>query len=116
MGYSPYVDPRHGPVQQEPVQSYDSSMMEHFQQQMVQGFRQADQESGYEEMTRRRTPEKPRRSSQSSRGPQVQDLPGSSTAVPEPGQGVSGTPSSDVQDPWEMVRRLQAENNELKRR
>ena len=118
MGYSPYVDPRHGhgPVPQEPVQGYGSSMMEHFQQQMVQGLRQADQESGYEDMTRRRTPEKSKRSSQSSRGHQAQDLPGTSVPVPDLGQGVSGTPSSDVQDPWEMIRRLQAENNELKRR
>ena len=88
--------------------------MEDIEQHMGHRLKQADQESGYEDMTRRRTPEKPRRSSQSRRLPAVQDFHGTSATDPEPRPGVQGTPSSEsnVEDPYETIRRLRAKLDE----
>ena len=116
IGYPGYMGPRHAQVPQEPVPAYGSSMMEHFQQQMVQGLRQADQQSGYEDMTRRRTPEKAKRSTSQSSRVQVLDLPGpSSEQEPEPGPESPGSEKSQgTYD--EEIRRIMAKKEKAKRR
>ena len=111
--YPPYWDARTASGPEEPVHGLGIPRMEDIEQHMGHRLKQADQESGYEDMTRRRTPEKPRRSTQSRR-PSVQDFHGTSATVPEPRPGVPGTPSSEynVEDPYEIIRRLRAQLDE----